>query len=139
MNCSLYNITSASSFGIASNLDDYVNNKQNCQNFSSFSSINIDSNCSLANIINQEIIGSCSNSTICNTTIDTTNLMNNCKTTQNQFTNDFFLSYTCYNSVLSFAGKQYTRPSWGYVVVIIDIVSMIIFYTTIITFYFLKV
>ncbi len=132
LDCNIYNVTSISVFGVTASMNDYLKNKQYCQNFTNYFSISVDSKCSLSDKINSQVVSSCQNKTSCNVTIDTNSLQSNCTTSQNAFTDDFYISYNCFNTQLTFAGVKYTRPTWGMVVVIIDIVSMLILFITLV-------
>jgi len=130
LNCSTYNITNLLYFGISSPGLNEIINSQVCTNFSQGYELSL-SECSnaKANLVTQ-LASNCLNRGNCTLYFNHTNFFNECNT--NDLSSNVYISYQCFSEYIKLTkNKRINRSTFGFIVVSIDIVSMIALIITI--------
>ena len=129
LQCGKMTLSDSIIFGVPDNQEDDKQNKENCFNYLPFNdNIKVSSMCDMSSIIHERMSLCAEGSSSCSIFIDMTLL--ECHY-QPQF-EYLYLSYSCYNNEVSLGYKDKTvkRSDFSFIVVFIDISSMIILIMT---------
>lgn len=124
LDCTDYNISSITSFGMADSYDSENNNIMQCQNFTSFYNITTNAQCDFSNFLNGQLSSLCIDKHTCDIQLNLTDIKKNCKYSQKW--NYFFFSYSCYDSQVHIGEYKVPRDKFSFIIVAIDCGSMLI-------------
>lgn len=129
-NCSEYEFIKISDFGIPPDKSYDIENSSNCVNFTSSINLFINQSCKLDNITNSLLDLNCSEKSICNVSLATSELKKKCNL--NYENKNLYLSYMCFDKYIEIGNYKLDRNILAYVISSIDALGIIIILVTII-------
>lgn len=118
-------------FGISKPGTNEINNQQACTNYSNEYSLTLDGCNNARNDLSLTLAANCFNIKSCNISFNFFNYSLDCFTTD--LSSNVYVSYKCYQGYIQIPyGNAIERSMFGYIVVIIDIVSMIVLIITLV-------
>lgn len=125
MDCKSYTVYSIKAFGVSPDDISNINNKKNCNKFTSSQDISIDTSCSYLDTV-KDLAAECikNNQSTCKITIDSLDFASKCNSKFNADT--AYISYVCYSKYIPIINWNLDRQTASIIVVSIDVASLII-------------
>jgi len=118
-----------SEFGGTDKADQEINNKANCVNFTSSTSLIAEPDCKMHQFINTYAFNNCDKKYSCEFYVSTQEIKNQCKIL-NQIKN-IYISYQCLDEYVELGSLSIDRTSLSYLIVYIDVAGVLILFITI--------
>lgn len=127
LNCSNFNISAITAFGLSSNYNSSTYNIEECQNWQTSMNITTDYSCSFQDTFNSEAATACIGQTSCSYTPSLTTWLNITTMCSSLAKYDYFyLSYSCYDQWIDVLQYKISRTDFAYGVAFIDVASMLV-------------
>lgn len=131
LNCSTYNITNVLYFGISTPGINELINSQVCTNYSQGYELKLNGCSRAKTYLVEQVAINCLNKPSCNLSLNYTNFTTDCNT--NDYSSNIYFSYECFQEYIKLPfNSQIDRTNFGFIVVFIDIASMLTLILTIV-------
>jgi len=131
LNCSTYNITNVLYFGISTPGHNELINSQVCTNYSQGYELKLNGCSGAKSYLVEQIASYCINKATCNLSFNYTNFTSECYA--NDLSSNIYFSYQCFQEYIKLPfNSKIDRTNFGFIVVFIDIASMLTLILTIV-------